>query len=151
METDARAAAAALTRRARFVDLTTLAPDGYPETRTVFNLRVFRAEALAAGPAAPRGDFATYLGTNASSRKLAHIRRDGRVCLYYADHDSFEGCLVRGRISETADPAVRAAVWTDDWAMYYPGGRDGGDFALLAFVPELVRYYHGLSVAEFDA
>ena len=39
----------------------------------------------------------------------------------------------------------------DEWAMFYPGGRDGGDFTLLRFNPLSGRYYHGLKVEEFDA
>jgi general stress protein 26 len=141
-----------LTRRVRFVNLATLDEDGFPETRTLFNLRKTRAKALSAGPAAlPEASFGAYLGTNASSRKNAQIRKDPRVCLYYSDNASFQGLSLRGRLEEVSDPAVRKSIYTASWDMYYPGGRDGGDFCLLRFVPERGRYYHGLSVTAFDA
>jgi general stress protein 26 len=140
-----------LTKRAKFVYVTTLDETGFPETRVMFNLLKHRAKALAAGPAELGGEFASYIGTNTSSRKIDHIRADNRVCLYYSDNLRFQGCMVRGRVREVTDLAVRAAIWTPSWDMYYQGGVEGGDFSLLAFEPESVRYYHGLAVDAFEA
>lgn len=145
-----RAAALELSGRVDFVTLSLLDEGGGPESRLLFNLRRLRAAAIAAGPAALAG-FATYLGTNTSSRKVALLRRDGRASLYYADYQSWEGCNVSGRIEELDDKAVKAALWTPDWEMYYHGGLDGGDFSVLKFTPERVRYYHGLACTGFDA
>jgi general stress protein 26 len=151
MESAERVAALNLTLREKFVYVSTTGPDGFPETRVMFNLLKTRAKALSAGPAKVPGDFANYLGTNASSRKVAQMKKDGRVCLYYSDNRGFHGCMVRGRVSEVSDPSIRKAVWVPSWDVYYPGGIDGGDFALLLFTPESVRYYHGLAVHEFGA
>lgn len=150
MEKTERDAALDLTLRSGFVYVTTL-DGGFPETRVMFNLLSHRAQALSSGDARVTRDFASYLGTNTSSRKVSQMREDDRVCLYYSDNEGYEGCMVRGRVREVTDPAIIAAVWTDDWNMYYHGGRDGGDFTLMAFVPVLVRYYHGLKVTAFDA
>ncbi len=79
------------------------------------------------------------------------MRKDDRVCLYYSDNRAFEGCMVRGRVSEVSDRDIRESVWTDSWDMYYAGGLEGGDFSLMLFVPETVRYYHGLKVTSFEA
>jgi general stress protein 26 len=144
-------AALELTMREKFVYVTTVDATGFPETRVMFNLLKTRGKALASGPAKVPGQFATYLGTNSSSRKMSHIRQDNRVCLYYSDNRNFYGCMVRGRVTEVTDPAVRKAIWVPAWEMYYPGGIDGGDFSLLLFKPELVRYYHALEVQEFNA
>ena len=146
---DRYAAALALTRRERLLDLSTIDEAGYPETRALFNLLAMRAEPLSSGPAKIPADFATYIATNASSRKMALVRANPRVCLYYCDRANFEGCSVRGTIVEVADPAIKRAIWTPEWDMYYYGGLDGGDFAVLRFDPEHVRYYHGLSVSEW--
>jgi general stress protein 26 len=140
-----------LVNRAKFVYLSSLDEDGGPETRVLFNLRKARSEPLSAGPAALGDGFANYLGTNTSSRKVAQIRKDGRACLYYSDNARFEGCSVRGRLVEVADPEVRKAVYVKAWDMYYPGGLEGGDFSLFKFEPESVRYYHGLKAHAFDA
>jgi len=143
--------ALAMTKRVKFVYLSSLDDDGAPETRVLFNLRKVRAKAIESGAAALGEGFGNYLGTNTSSRKVAQIRRDCRACLYYSDNTKFEGCSVRRRLIEDEDPAVRKAVYAKSWDMYYPGGRDGGDFSLFRFVPEKVRYYHGLKVLSFDA
>lgn len=143
--------AQALVDRVKFVYLSSLDDTGGPETRVLFNLRKVRAKALGSGPAAVGAGFGTYLGTNTSSRKVAQLRKDGRVCLYYSDNARFEGCSVRGRLEEVSDPAIRKAVYVKAWDMYYSGGLDGGDFSLFRFVPESVRYYHGLRVLAFDA
>ncbi len=142
---------AALIDRVKFVYLSSLDESGGPETRVLFNLRKVRAKALASGPAALGEGFGNYLGTNTSSRKVAQLRKDGRACLYYSDNAKFQGCSVRGRLVEVADPEVKKAVYVKAWDMYYPGGFDGGDFSLFKFEPESIRYYHGLKVLSFDA
>jgi general stress protein 26 len=141
-----------LMRRMELMTISTLDEKGRPEARVVFNILFHRAEAMASGPAAldPTG-FSGYLGTNASSRKTAQLKRDGRCHLYFYDGATYQGLGLHGVMEEVTDPAVRAAVYIDAWDMYYPGGRDGGDFCLMRFKPETGRYYHGLGVVEFDA
>lgn len=151
MAEDFRANALALTLREDFVYVTTVDSTGFPETRVMFNLLKQRASAVASGPARVPAEFASWLGTNTSSRKVVHVRRDDRVCLYYSDNAAYEGCMVRGRVSEVDDSAIRSAIWVPEWDMYYHDGIDGGDFTLLRFTPELFRYYHGLAVHEFHA
>ena len=144
-------AAFSLCRRAKFVYVTTNGEDGYPDTRVMFNLLKVRAEAIATGPAClPRG-FATWVGTNTSSRKVAQVRRDSRACLYFSDNAKFEGFTLNGRLVEVLDRPIKSALWMKSWEMYYPGGLDGGDFTVLGFTPERGRYYHGLQAVEFDA
>jgi general stress protein 26 len=152
MNSDLLAASLALTRRADFVFVSTLREvDGSPDTRIMFNLLKLRAEILAAGPAALDSPFASWLGTNTASQKVRQIRKDSRLCLYYADTTAFEGLALHGTATETLDPLIRKTIWTDAWEMYYPGGLDGGDFTLFRFHPQHGRYYHGLKVLEFDA
>lgn len=134
----------------RFVYVTTLDEAGNPETRVMFSLRTGR-DARKAVFGALGNDFATYLGTNTSSRKTAQIRRDGRACLYYSQNSVFKGLTLKGRLEEVSDPAVKAALWKPAWDMYYPGGLEGGDFSVFRFVPLEGRYYHGLAVKEFHA
>jgi general stress protein 26 len=143
--------ALALVMRAKFVYLSSLDEAGGPETRVLFNLRKHRSGPLSSGPAALVDGFASYLGTNTSSRKVSQLRNDGRACLYYSDNARFEGCSVKGRLVEVSDREVRKAVYAESWDMYYPGGLDGGDFSLFRFEPESARYYHGLKVLSFDA
>ncbi len=150
-EKDAVMAAFALARRARFVYVSTNAPSGYPETRVMYNLLKHRARAIGEGPAALPKGFQSWLGTNTSSSKTGHVKRDPRACLYFADTKTFEGLSLTGRLEEVRDDAIRTAIYARSWDVYYPGGKDGGDFSLFRFVPERGKYYHGLHVSEFDA
>jgi general stress protein 26 len=148
----AMAESRSLMRRMDLVTISTLDDEGRPEARVVFNLLAHRAQAMGGGPAGldPEG-FSSYMGTNASSRKVAQLKRDGRCHLYFHDSATLQGLGLSGTMDEVADPAVRAAIYIDAWDRYYPGGRDGGDFCLMRFKPEKGRYYHGLNVVEFDA
>ena len=152
MATDLLSSSLALARRCDFVFVSTLDDgNGFPDIRVMFNLLKVRPGLLQDGPAALAKPFASWLATNTSSQKVRHLRRDSRICLYYADTASFEGLTLQGTASEALDPAIRKAIWMDGWAMYYPGGLEGGDFTVLQFSPERGRYYHGLKVLEFDA
>lgn len=148
---DSAAASWSLVLRSEFVVLSTLDErDGSPDARLVFNLRKARREAFASGAAALPDGFATWVATNTSSRKVRELRADGRACLYYADTANFEGLTLQGRFEEVLDEAIRGSIWIDGWNMFYPGGKDGGDFSVFRFQPLRARYYHGLHVAEFD-
>ncbi len=145
-------AALALSIRAKFVRLATNGMDGTPDIRVMFNLK--KATRLGSLPKAFIGmeyGFATYLGTNASSRKTAEGLADPRCALYYEDTRTFEGLCVYGRLESVDDRSVKASLWKPSWGVYYPGGLDGGDFQVFRFVPGRARYYHSLKVTEFDA
>ncbi len=150
-EEDAIQAAFKLARRSRFVYVTTNGPDGYPNTRVMFNLLKTRARAIAEGPASLPEGFDNWLGTNTSSSKTGEARRDPRACLYYASPSTWEGLALTGKLEEVTDREIKAALWMKGWDMYYAGGLDGGDFTVLHFCPERGRYYHNLRVVAFDA
>ena len=151
MSDSAVAASWSLVIRSELTFLSTLDErDGSPDARLIFNLRKARSEAFAGGAAALPDGFATWIATNTSSRKVRELRADGRGCLYYADTANFEGLTLQGRFEEVLDEGIRAAIWIDGWNMFYPGGKDGGDFSVFRFHPLRARHYHGLQVAEFD-
>jgi len=135
--------------RLDFVSISTVDPDGFPDTRILFNLRKMRGEAvLPLLP--PYSQFTAYLGTNTSSSKIKHIRSNNRVCLYYCDYETWEGLTVKGTVEEVNDQEIRKAVWDESWEKYYYNGREGGDFSLLKFTPLHAKYYHGLKTMELD-
>jgi general stress protein 26 len=146
---DRSIAARNLMQRSDLVCVSTIHPDGFPEARMLFNLVKLRAAAVESGPA-KLPSFGNWLGTNTSSRKVAQLHHDPRLCLYYSDAATFEGLCLQGTVEDVRDPAIRQAIWTDAWEMYYPGGREGGDFTLLRFQPLKGRYYQGLQVTDLD-
>ena len=150
MTTPQQQSALDLVLRSDFTVLSTLDVTGAPDARIIFNLRKARASAFRSGAAALPAGFETWIATNTSSRKVRELRDDPRGSLYYFDTATFEGLTVQGTFEETLDHDIRAAIWVDSWNMYYPGGLDGGDFSVFRFRPAKARYYHGLSVTEFD-
>jgi general stress protein 26 len=44
-------------------------------------------------PFPPEDDMCVWMATNSGSRKVAEIRRNARVCLYYADHGTATGSV----------------------------------------------------------
>jgi general stress protein 26 len=125
---------------------------GYPETRMVFNLRAQAGGGPALLPPflGHEGDFDTWIGTNASSRKAAQLRADGRSCLYYADGDGFRGLTLVGDMALVEDGGIKAALWRPGWEVYYPLGPGDPDFAVFHFRARDARHYHGLRVTELD-
>jgi len=85
--------------------------------------------------------------TNTSSDKIAQIRANPAASLYCYD-DSFNGLLLTGHVREITDTATKDALWDDSWKMYYPDGKDGGDFSILEFTPENYKFYKEFSVKK---
>ena len=80
--------------------------------------------------------------TNTHTDKIGQIRANPTASVYLYD-DGFSGMLLSGRIVEVNDAGTRDALWDDSWKMYYPDGRDGGDFSILEFIPESYKTYSG--------
>ncbi|MDR1045257.1 MAG: pyridoxamine 5'-phosphate oxidase family protein [Candidatus Adiutrix sp.] len=61
-------------------------------------------------------------------------------CLLYAtdleDTPSYMELRLRGKIELLDDAESKAAVWRDDYACYFPGGRDDPDLGVLKFTAE---------------
>ena len=85
--------------------------------------------------------------TNTCSDKIAQIRKNPAASLYCYD-DGFNGLLLTGRVAEVTDTATKDALWDDSWKMYYPDGKDGGDFSVLEFTPENYELYKELDVEK---
>jgi general stress protein 26 len=76
--------------------------------------------ARAMDPFAPEEDMTVWFGTNPNSRKVAHIREDPRVTLYYFDRPSISYVTIHGTARLVDDPAEKALRWKEDWAAFYP-------------------------------
>ena len=87
--------------------LITIDADGAPHARAM-------------DPFAPEVDMKVWFGTNPDSRKVAHIRADPRVALYYFDRPSISYVTIHGTARLVDDPAEKAARWKEDWAAFYP-------------------------------
>ena len=122
-----------------FVILTTM-NGNMPESRALVNIR---STVIAPHLAEyfKKNDRILFM-TNTHSDKIGQIRANPTASLYMYD-DGFSGLLLTGRITEVTDSATINALWDDSWKMYYPDGRDGGDFSVLEFFPENFKTYSG--------
>lgn len=131
--------------------VTTIDPDGFPQTRAMFNLR--RKEqfpGLAALFKDHQNDFLVYVTTNTSSPKIEHIKRNPKVSIYYCEASEFRGLMLSGEIAIVTDRAEREKVWQKGWEMYYPGGVHDPDHTVLRLRPLAAKYYHQLNSFHFD-
>lgn len=119
--------------------LTTMS-EAQPETRALINIRnqniaphlteYFRAHDR------------ILLITNTHSDKIKQVRINPTAALY-AYSAQWAGLLLTGKIEEITDSETINALWDESWKMYYPDGRDGGDFSVLEFIPENFKSYSG--------
>ncbi len=131
--------------------VTTIDPDGFPQTRAMFNLR--RREqfpGLAGLFKKHRDDFLVYFTTNTSSPKTAQIKVNPRVSVYYHKPSEFRGLMLSGEMEIVTDSNVKESVWQPGWEMYYPGGVHDPDHTVLRLVPLVAKYYHQLQFFHFD-
>ena len=80
--------------------------------------------------------------TNTDSDKIPQIRNNKTANIYAYDNN-YNGLLLTGEIKEITDPTTLNTLWDDSWKIYYPDGRDGGDFSVLEFVPRQFKSYNG--------
>ncbi len=106
---------------ARYCALITLDSSGRPQARTL-------------DPFAPDENMVVWLGTNPLSRKVAAIRRNPRVTLYYFDRESEAYVTIYGIARLVNDPKAKLKWWKDEWqAFYHDRTRD---YLLIRVEPE---------------
>ncbi len=128
--------------------LTTINGEGFPETRSMFNLR--RKEQFPGLRVFDRdpGSFTAWFTTNTSSSKVAQVRSNPRACVYYSDPDHWRGLMLLGLATVVEDGAMKRELWQEGWEMYYPGGPGDPDYALLRLEPSELKYYHQMNLVH---
>jgi general stress protein 26 len=131
--------------------LSTVDAEGYPQTRAMLNLHApanFPAlEPVFAAAGAPWDLFFT---TNTSSAKVAHILANPRASVCLTQATQFIGVLLVGTLSVVSDVDLKRAIWQPGWEMYYPGGVESDDYAVLRFTPAFGKAYHQFQVAQWS-
>ncbi len=120
--------------------LTTLDSEGCPCTDALGNLRCAQ-EYPSLAPLYEQADneFLLYVSTDMQSAKVARIRTDPRVCVYFCDPKQIVGFMLGGRIEIVTDRALKNRIWQDGWTMYYPEGPEGPGYGILRLAPAVVR------------
>lgn len=105
---------------ARYCALITLDSRGRAHTRTM-------------DPFPPDENMVVWFGTNPKSRKVAELRRNNRVTLYYFDREGPAYVTVFGVARLVNDPQEKARRWKDEWKAFYPDREKG--YLLIAVTP----------------
>jgi general stress protein 26 len=119
-----------------------------PETRAVINIRNPQIAPHLSDYFKTNRRF--LIITNTFSEKIAQLRSDATASLYAYDQD-FKGLLLLGSVTEVTDTETKDALWDDSWKLYYPDGKDGGDFSVLEFFPETYKSYSNFTVEKGKA
>lgn len=93
-----------------------------------------RAQARTLDPFPPDENMAVWLGTNPRSRKVAAIRRNPRVTLYYFDPEAQAYVAINGIARLVNDPKLKMKWWKDEWKAFYPDRAK--DYLLINVTPE---------------
>lgn len=130
--------------------LTTIDFEGFPITRAMFNLRnkeqfpefseFFQKQ---------ENSFVIYIGTNTSSSKVAQIKENPKISVYYCDPENFKGVMFGGEVEIVDDMDIKRKIWLDWWTRYYPNGLEDPDYTLLRLHPKNARFYYKLNQVEF--
>ncbi|MFZ3066405.1 MAG: pyridoxamine 5'-phosphate oxidase family protein [Nitrospirota bacterium] len=150
-ERDAKKLSLELMEIAEAAYVTIIDKDGFPCTRAMFNLR--RKEQfpdLSGLFKKHKDDFLVYLTTNTSSSKIAHIKKNQKVSIYYCKPSDWRGLMLGGEVEIVKDKKIKEAVWQKGWEMYYPGGPHDPDHTVLCLQPIFAKFYHQLNFFNFE-
>lgn len=140
-----------LMKAAKAAYLTTIDADGYPETRAMLNLRnPDKYPGLAGFYGRMGAGFTTYFTTNTSSNKVNRLRGNPKACVYYSKPDEWRGLMMAGSLDVVEDADIKKALWQSGWTMYYPGGAEDPDYAVLCMRPAFIQGYHQFQHYRID-
>jgi general stress protein 26 len=92
-----------------------------------------RTHARTMDPFPPDENMLVWFGTNPRSRKVAEIRGNRRVVLYYFDRESAAYVTISGIARLVNDPKEKGRRWKDEWKAFYPDREKG--YLLIAVTP----------------
>jgi general stress protein 26 len=117
--------------------LGTNGPDGRPWIKAMF---LMEHEGLSR----------VWFSTNASSKRVAHLREDTRASVYVADLQTFRGLLLLGTAAVLEDPKSKKRLWREGFERYYPLGVEDPDYCVLRFTARSGNYYEMLGNVSFE-
>lgn len=85
-------------------------------------------------PFLPDKDFVIWFGTNPASRKVAQIRHNPDVTLYYFDKPTSSYVVISGKAIIIDTPSEKALHWKKKWQAFYPHYPQG--YSLIKVIPQ---------------
>jgi len=129
--------ALALADDATIAMLGTNGDDGYPNIKAMIKME-------------NEGLKTIWFSTNTSSKRVAQLKRDSKVCVYFVDMDQWKGLMLVGTIEVLQDMESRQRLWRPGYEKYYPLGVTDPDYSVLRFTTQWGNYYHALSNVSFE-
>ena len=140
-----------LMETAEVVYLSTIAPDGFPQTRAMLNLRSKKLfPALAKLFRGHDESLLVYLTTNTASAKMRQIMANAKASLYFCDPSRFHGLMLAGEIETVTEKTLKKQLWQEDWKNYYPGGADDLDYTILRLLPTFAKGWNQSAPFEIE-
>ncbi len=93
------------------------------------------ARAMDAFP--PEADLTVWMATNPLSRKVAQIREQPAVTLYYFNADMQAYVTLYGQGELVNDSQAKRKHWKEEWTAFYPDREKG--YLLIKVIPERVE------------
>ena len=81
-------------------------------------------------------DLTTWLGTSRTTRKATDIVTHPRVTVGFQGADGASYVALTGTARLIDDPQVRHRYWRPEWAAFFPGAPEGGDYVVVAITAE---------------
>ena len=129
-EIEVRASALDLVERSMIAMVGTLEPDGAPR---IVAMMVAEHDGLRT----------IWFSTNTSSEHVAHLEKDPRASVYFAQwaKEPWRGLTLGGRMEVLRDRASRERLWEDGCERYYPEGIGDPDYTVLRFTADWAKFY----------
>ena len=133
------------------VYLSTIDAKGYPEIRALLNLanKEKYPKLIDKAYVVDNETITVYFTTNTSSRKIAQIRVNNKVSLYFCEAKSFFGACLTGTVEEITSLDVKKSFWQTGWRLYYHKGVTDKDFALCKFTSQSIHCWESFGLHNF--
>lgn len=140
-----------LMEKSKAAYLSTINSEGFPEIRALLNLANPKSYPKLVGKGyLVEGETITfYFSTNTSSRKVAQIRANNKVSIYFCEPEKFFGACLTGTIEEITDLEIKKSFWQTGWRMYYHKGATDKDYTLCKFTSKSIHFWGNLGAHNF--
>ncbi len=120
--------------------VTTIDPQGFPDTRAMLNLwNIIQYPQLSTFFEPYQENLTVYFSTNTASQKLRELAHNPKASVYYCIPSKFQGVMLSGLLEPVTDMDIKRGLWQENWTMYYPGGVEDPDNSVLRLVPQMIK------------
>ncbi|WP_347174738.1 pyridoxamine 5'-phosphate oxidase family protein [Polaribacter uvawellassae] len=84
-------------------------------------------------PFPPDENLTVWFGTNTTSRKVAQIKQNNLVTIYYRDNDDSGYVMLHGKATLVNNPQEKKKYWKETWKSFYPNKKE--NYTLIKVVP----------------